>query len=183
VRESYRRAHGVRMLGNAHSVRWSPPPPPSIKQAAFLYRACRRISSAGERVSSWAPSAKWTHKGEVAPVRLLGLHLQLPSATLFTVFSPTLSVLLYPFLLLLSCFMIPFFIYIFPLIELLSSFTPTFRYFNFSLLSLFWKYRVDLWNHIAVCLYVYPPINFWTPKPIFMKLGTYITPPEPTSTA
>jgi hypothetical protein len=26
-----------------------------------------------------------------------------------------------------------------------------------------------------------PPINFWTPEPIFMKLGTYITAPEPIS--
>jgi hypothetical protein len=30
---------------------------------------------------------------------------------------------------------------------------------------------------------MYPPINFWTPEPIFMKLGTYVTAPEPISTA
>jgi hypothetical protein len=30
-----------------------------------------------------------------------------------------------------------------------------------------------------------PPINFWTPEPIFLKLGiyVYITAPEPISTA
>jgi hypothetical protein len=31
---------------------------------------------------------------------------------------------------------------------------------------------------LSVCLCI-PPINFWTPEPIFMKLGTYITAPEP----
>jgi hypothetical protein len=30
---------------------------------------------------------------------------------------------------------------------------------------------------------VYPPIGFCMPEPIFMKLGTYITAPEPISTA
>jgi hypothetical protein len=33
------------------------------------------------------------------------------------------------------------------------------------------------------CLCVYPPINFWMPEPIFIKLGTYITATEPISTA
>jgi hypothetical protein len=27
----------------------------------------------------------------------------------------------------------------------------------FSLLSLFWKNRVGLWDHVAVCVSVYPP--------------------------
>jgi hypothetical protein len=57
----------------------------------------------------------------------------------------------------------------------------------FSLISLFWKNIISLLDHVAVCvcLYVslYPHIDFWTPKPIFMKLGTYITAPEPISTA
>jgi hypothetical protein len=35
---------------------------------------------------------------------------------------------------------------------------------------------------VCLCLY-FPSINFWTPEPIFMKLGTYITAPEPISTA
>jgi hypothetical protein len=54
----------------------------------------------------------------------------------------------------------------------------------FSQLSLFWKNRVGLWERVAlrVCDGVAPPINFWTPEPIFMKLGTYITAPEPIST-
>jgi hypothetical protein len=35
-----------------------------------------------------------------------------------------------------------------------------------------------------VCvLFTFPLINLWTPEPIFMKLGTYITAPEPISTA
>jgi hypothetical protein len=52
-----------------------------------------------------------------------------------------------------------------------------------SLLSLFWKKnRVGLWDHVAVCVCI-NPINFRTPEPIFMKLGTYITAPEPNSTA
>jgi hypothetical protein len=46
-----------------------------------------------------------------------------------------------------------------------------------------WKNKVGLCNHHAVCVSVYPPINFWTPEPIFMKLGTYITAPEPIPTA
>jgi hypothetical protein len=36
---------------------------------------------------------------------------------------------------------------------------------------------------VCVSAYPPPPINFWTPEPIFMKLGTYITAPEPISTA
>jgi hypothetical protein len=35
---------------------------------------------------------------------------------------------------------------------------------------------------LSVCVCV-PPINFWMPEPIFMKLGTYITAPEPISAA
>jgi hypothetical protein len=55
----------------------------------------------------------------------------------------------------------------------------------FSLLSLFWKNKVGLWDHVAVCVCVcvcvYPaPINFWMPEPIYMKIG--ITAPEPNST-
>jgi hypothetical protein len=58
----------------------------------------------------------------------------------------------------------------------------------FSILSLFWKNKVGLWCHTVVRVYVcvclcIPPINFRTPEPIFMKLGTYITTPEPISTA
>jgi hypothetical protein len=35
---------------------------------------------------------------------------------------------------------------------------------------------------LSVCLWI-PHITFWMPEPIFMKLGTYITEPEPISTA
>jgi hypothetical protein len=46
----------------------------------------------------------------------------------------------------------------------------------FSLLSFFWKNRVGLWDHVGirVCVSVYPPINFLTPEPTFMKLGMYV---------
>jgi hypothetical protein len=57
---------------------------------------------------------------------------------------------------------------------------------HFSLLSLSWKNKIGLWDHVAVhvCVYVcIPRINFWTPEPIFMKLGAFITAPEPISTA
>jgi hypothetical protein len=37
-------------------------------------------------------------------------------------------------------------------------------------------------SRCCVCVSVYPPIYFWMPEPIFMKLGTYITAPEPIST-
>jgi hypothetical protein len=47
----------------------------------------------------------------------------------------------------------------------------------------FEKNKVGLWFHVAVCVCVSPLINFWMPEPIFMKLGTYITAPEPISTA
>jgi hypothetical protein len=44
--------------------------------------------------------------------------------------------------------------------------------------------RVGLWDHVAVCVCLcIHPINFWTPEPISMKLGMYITAPEPISTA
>jgi hypothetical protein len=38
---------------------------------------------------------------------------------------------------------------------------------------------------VFVCVFVCvcPLIDFWTPELIFMKLGTYITAPEPISTA
>jgi hypothetical protein len=38
---------------------------------------------------------------------------------------------------------------------------------------------------LPCCLFacVFPPINFRTPEPIFMKFGTYITTPEPISMA
>jgi hypothetical protein len=37
---------------------------------------------------------------------------------------------------------------------------------------------------VSVCVCVCPsPINFRTPEPRFIKLGTYITAPEPISTA
>jgi hypothetical protein len=35
---------------------------------------------------------------------------------------------------------------------------------------------------LSVCLCV-PPINFWMPEPIFMKLGMYVMEPESISTA
>jgi hypothetical protein len=38
-------------------------------------------------------------------------------------------------------------------------------------------------SHCCPCVSVYPPLNFRTPELIFMKLGTYITAPEPISTA
>jgi hypothetical protein len=38
-------------------------------------------------------------------------------------------------------------------------------------------------SRCCLCVCVYPPINFWMPEPIFMKLGTYITAPEPISKA
>jgi hypothetical protein len=34
----------------------------------------------------------------------------------------------------------------------------------------------------STCLGILPPINFWIPESIFMKLGAYITAPEPNST-
>jgi hypothetical protein len=52
---------------------------------------------------------------------------------------------------------------------------------------LFRKIKVGLEDHVAVrvcvCFCVSPAINFRTPGPIFMKLGTYITAPESISTA
>jgi hypothetical protein len=33
-----------------------------------------------------------------------------------------------------------------------------------------------------MCVCESPPINFWVPEPIFMKLGMYIMEPEPIST-
>jgi hypothetical protein len=39
-----------------------------------------------------------------------------------------------------------------------------------------------MWSPFCLCLYI-PPINFWMPEPIFMKLGMYIMTPEPISTA
>jgi hypothetical protein len=42
----------------------------------------------------------------------------------------------------------------------------------FSLISLLWQNKVGLWDHIAVCVCLgIPPINFWRPEPIFVKLG------------
>jgi hypothetical protein len=31
---------------------------------------------------------------------------------------------------------------------------------------------------VYVCLYVYSPVNFWMPEPVFMKLDIYIMAPE-----
>jgi hypothetical protein len=55
----------------------------------------------------------------------------------------------------------------------------------FSLLSLFKQIKVGLSDHLAVCIFVsvYPPINFWMPDTVFMKLGVYIMAPKPISTA
>jgi hypothetical protein len=44
------------------------------------------------------------------------------------------------------------------------------------------KIKVRLCDHLAVYVCI-PHINFWTPEPIFMKLGMYIMTPEPISTA
>jgi hypothetical protein len=43
--------------------------------------------------------------------------------------------------------------------------------------------KVSLCDLHAVCVSVYPPINFWMCELIFMKLGIYILAPEPISTA
>jgi hypothetical protein len=43
--------------------------------------------------------------------------------------------------------------------------------------------QVGLCDSHAVIVSVYPPINFWMPEPIIMKLGMYITAPEPISKA
>jgi hypothetical protein len=40
----------------------------------------------------------------------------------------------------------------------------------------------NIYIYMCVCVGI-PPINFWMPGPNFMKLGTYITAPEPVSTA
>jgi hypothetical protein len=58
----------------------------------------------------------------------------------------------------------------------------------FTLLSLFKKnkeaYEITLPSVcVCVCVCVSLPINVWTPEPIFMKLGTDITAPEPISSA
>jgi hypothetical protein len=56
--------------------------------------------------------------------------------------------------------------------------------FVLSLLYLFWKMKIGWWNHHGVlCLPTPPPINFWTPEPIYIKLGMCIMAPEPISTA
>jgi hypothetical protein len=44
------------------------------------------------------------------------------------------------------------------------------------------KMKVGLCDLHGVCEPP-PPINLWMPEPIFMKLGMYITAPEPISTA
>jgi hypothetical protein len=43
----------------------------------------------------------------------------------------------------------------------------------------FKKMKADLRDLHTVCVFVYPPINFWVPELIFMKLGVYIIVPEP----
>jgi hypothetical protein len=45
----------------------------------------------------------------------------------------------------------------------------------------FEKIKVGLCDHLAVCVSVYPPTNFWMAEPIFMKLGIHIMTPEPLS--
>jgi hypothetical protein len=48
----------------------------------------------------------------------------------------------------------------------------------------FEKMKVGLCDLNAVCVSVNPPpINFWNPEPIYMKLGMYIMAPMPISTA
>jgi hypothetical protein len=70
--------------------------------------------------------------------------------------------------------------------------TESSEYFNIfaisSLLSLLKKikyaYEIML-LFVCMCFIVcvFPLINVWTPEPIFTELGTYITAPEPISTA
>jgi hypothetical protein len=47
-------------------------------------------------------------------------------------------------------------------------------------LFLFWKIKVCLWDHPAVCLCIFS-LNYWMPEPVFMKLGVYIMAPSPIS--
>jgi hypothetical protein len=54
----------------------------------------------------------------------------------------------------------------------------------FSILSLFRKNKSRTMRlPRCLCAYELPPINFWMLKPIFIKIGMYIMPPEPISTA
>jgi hypothetical protein len=46
----------------------------------------------------------------------------------------------------------------------------------------FEKLKVGLWDHLAVCLCI-PPVNFWMPVQIFMKLSMYIMATESILTA
>jgi hypothetical protein len=56
-----------------------------------------------------------------------------------------------------------------------DAFSAQFPYFE--------NINVRLCDLHAVCLPVYPPVNFWMPEPVFMKLRMYVMAPEPISTA
>jgi hypothetical protein len=43
----------------------------------------------------------------------------------------------------------------------------------------FEKIKVGLWDHHALCVSVYSPINFWIPETILMRLVMHIMAPEP----
>jgi hypothetical protein len=43
----------------------------------------------------------------------------------------------------------------------------------------FEEIRLGLCDLHAVCVSLYPPINFWIAEPVFMKSGMYIMAPEP----
>jgi hypothetical protein len=67
-----------------------------------------------------------------------------------------------------------------------SACSPSRNHINISvviLFSFFWKIKVALWDHYAVCVSAYPLIDYWMPEPIFMKLGMHVMAPESMSTA
>jgi hypothetical protein len=59
-------------------------------------------------------------------------------------------------------------------------FEKTEKAYGITLLSVCVCVRPCVCLCVTLCI---PPINFWTPESIFMKLGTYVTAPEPISTA
>jgi hypothetical protein len=61
------------------------------------------------------------------------------------------------------------------------SFFKIFSFYANVLLACFPK--VDLCNLHAFCMSVIPPIIFWMPQPVFIKLDMYIMAPEPISKA
>jgi hypothetical protein len=63
-----------------------------------------------------------------------------------------------------------------------SFFNRTHSVSIFSLLSLFWKNKSRLMRSPCCLPACESPVNFWTPEPIFMKLGMYTMAPQPIST-